>query len=96
MKYYSRITLALMVCLISFHSYAADDMEGMDHSNMTPEQMKQMKNMDHSKMTPEQMKEMPIATPEAAKMPEKAPEKVVKKSTKKKTIKKVKKPTVKK
>ena len=80
MKYYSRITLALMVSLISFHSYAADDMEGMDHSNMTPEQMK----------------EMPTATPEAAKMPEKAPEKVVKKSTKKKTIKKVKKPTVKK
>ena len=58
MKYYSRITLALMVSLISFHSYAADDMEGMDHSNMTPEQMKQMKNMkdmDHSNMTPEQM-----------------------------------------
>ena len=61
MKQYSRITLALIVGLISFNSYAADDMTGMDHSNMTPEQMKQMKNMknmDHSNMTPEQMKEM--------------------------------------
>lgn len=64
MKNYSSIRLALIVGLISFNCYAEDDMTGMDHSNMTPEQMKQMKNakdmkdMDHSNMTPEQMKEM--------------------------------------
>ena len=98
MKQYSRITLALIVGLISFNSYAADDMTGMDHSNMTPEQMKQMKNMkdmDHSNMTPEQMKEMPAATPAetsaAEKASEAAPTKAVKKSAKKKSIKKTKK-----
>ena len=99
MKNYSGITLALIVGLISFHSYAADDMADMDHSNMTPEQMKQMKKeMDHSKMTPEQMKDMPAATPAetptATKvgegMPENSSEKAVKKSTKKKMTKKVK------
>ena len=58
MKQYARITLALIVGLISFNSYAADDMTNMDHSNMTPEQMKSMKEMDHSNMTPEQMKQM--------------------------------------
>ena len=102
MKQYSRITLALIVGLISFNSYAADDMTGMDHSNMTPEQMKEMKGMSHDKVTPEQMKELPVATqaetPTAAKvgegMPENAPEKAVKKSAKKKSIKKVKKPSV--
>ena len=99
MKQYSRITLALIVGLISFHSYAADDMAGMDHSNMTPEQMKQMKKeMDHSKMTPEQMKDMPAATPAetsaAEKAPEAAPTKEVKKSAKKKSIKKAKKPNM--
>ena len=99
MKQYSRITLALIVGLISFHSYAADDMADMDHSNMTPEQMKQMKKeMDHGKMTPEQMKDMPTATPAetsaAEKAPEAAPTKEVKKSAKKKSIKKAKKPNM--
>jgi hypothetical protein len=93
-KHYSRIRLALIVGFISFHSYAADNMEGMDHSNMTPEQMKQMNNtkdMDHSNMTPEQMKDVPAATPVAEKAPENVAKKVVKKSSKKKSIKKVKK-----
>lgn len=98
MKQYSRITVALIVGLISFHSYAADDTQGMDHSNMTPEQMKEMKGMDHDKMTPEQMKDMPAAaeTPAAEKAPEITSEKAVKKSSKKKSIKKVKKPSMKK
>ena len=98
MKQYSRITLALIVGLISFNSYAADDMTGMDHSNMTPEQMKEMKAMNHDKMTPEQMKDMPAAapteTPKAEKVPEAAPTKEVKKSAKKKSIKKAKKPNM--
>ena len=99
MKQYSRITLALIVGLISFNSYAADEMADMDHSNMTPEQMKQMKKeMDHGKMTPEQMKDMPAATPAetsaAEKAPEAAPTKEVKKSAKKKSIKKAKKPNM--
>lgn len=96
MKDYSRITLALTIGLISFYSYAADDMAGMDHSNMTPEQMRQMrKEMEHSKMTPEQMKEMPAVTPAetpaAEKAPDTAPTIAVKKLGKKKLIKKVKK-----
>ena len=98
MKQYSRITLALIVGLISFHSYAAEDMTGMDHSNMTPEQMKEMKGMDHDKMTPEQMKDMPAATPAETPAAERAPEitseKAVKKSAKKNSIKKVKKPSM--
>jgi hypothetical protein len=79
MKQYSRITLALIVGLISFNSFAADDMAGMDHSNMTPEQMKEMKGMQQDKMTPEQMKDMPAAAPAVEKAPEKAVKKVVKK-----------------
>lgn len=93
MKQISRITLALIVGLISFNSFAADDMAGMDHSNMTPEQMKQM---NRDKMSPEQMKDMPSASTEAAKAPEPASVKVVKKTAKKKMTKKVKKPIMKK
>lgn len=37
---------------------AAQDMKGMDHSKMSPEEMKNMEGMDHSKMGGEEMKNM--------------------------------------
>ena len=67
-------------------SDSANEMQGMDHSKMSSEEMKnmegmdhskmggeEMKNMDHSKMTPDEMKNMKAAPKKSAK-----PTKVIK------------------
>ena len=65
---------------VSDSANEAQDILGMDHSKMNPEEMKnmegmdhskmggeEMKNMDHSKMTPDEMKNMKAAPKKSAK-----------------------------
>lgn len=50
-------------------SDSANEMQGMDHSKMGAEEMKDMDHseMDHSKMTPDEMKNLKAAPKESAK-----------------------------